>query len=102
MFSPARAQFTPEAVSEIAKLAEDINLMMDNIGARRLHTVLERIVDNLSFDAPDKASRAPSPPPPPQLKSSASGSESNGVPLRTLHQHCSLIWLSFSLFRQIH
>lgn len=47
-------QFTPDAVKEIARLAEDINLMMDNIGARRLHTVLERIVDPISFDAPDK------------------------------------------------
>jgi len=50
-----KLEFTPEAVSEIAKMAEDINLMMDNIGARRLHTILERIVDPISFDAPDKA-----------------------------------------------
>lgn len=50
-----KLEFTTDAVAEIAKLAVDINLMMDNIGARRLHTVLERIIDPISFDAPDKA-----------------------------------------------
>jgi hypothetical protein len=42
---------------EVARLAEEINTSLDNIGARRLHTVLERILEQISFDAPDKARR---------------------------------------------
>ena len=41
-------------VQEVARLAEEINTSLDNIGARRLHTVLERILEQISFDAPDK------------------------------------------------
>ena len=39
---------------EVARLAEEINTNLDNIGARRLHTVLERLLDEISFDAPDR------------------------------------------------
>jgi len=46
-------EFTDDAVSEIARLAADVNAQMENIGARRLHTLLERLLDDLSFDAPD-------------------------------------------------
>eukprot|EP00878_Enallax_costatus_P031624 GHUV01034589.1.p2 GENE.GHUV01034589.1~~GHUV01034589.1.p2 ORF type:complete len:328 (+),score=98.60 GHUV01034589.1:548-1531(+) len=46
--------FTPEAVKEIAAMAEQINKEVENIGARRLHTVLERLVEDISFEAPDK------------------------------------------------
>ena len=46
-------EFTGDAVSEIARLAADVNAQMENIGARRLHTLLERLLDDLSFDAPD-------------------------------------------------
>jgi ATP-dependent HslUV protease ATP-binding subunit HslU len=45
--------FRPEAVAEIARIAADVNSRMENIGARRLHTVLERLLDELSFEAPD-------------------------------------------------
>lgn len=47
-------QFTEEAIHEIARVAEEINRNVDNIGARRLHTVIERIVEDISFSAPDK------------------------------------------------
>ncbi len=38
----------------ITHLLLQVNTAVDNIGARRLHTVLERIVEDISFDAPDK------------------------------------------------
>lgn len=47
--------FTDAAVREIAKVAEEVNTSVDNIGARRLHTILERIVEDISFDAPEKS-----------------------------------------------
>jgi ATP-dependent HslUV protease ATP-binding subunit HslU len=46
-------------VQEVARLAEEINTSLDNIGARRLHTVLERILEQISFDAPDKVRALP-------------------------------------------
>jgi ATP-dependent HslUV protease ATP-binding subunit HslU len=45
--------FTDDAVEEIASIAAEINQQMENIGARRLHTVMERLLDELSYDAPD-------------------------------------------------
>jgi ATP-dependent HslUV protease ATP-binding subunit HslU len=45
--------FTDEAVEEIASIAERVNQQTENIGARRLYTVLERLLDDLSFTAPD-------------------------------------------------
>jgi len=47
--------FTPDAIEEIAGLAFEINDGVENIGARRLHTVMERLVEEISFTAPDKA-----------------------------------------------
>src|SRR6266851_5887837 len=46
--------FTPEAIDEIASLAEEINTAVENIGARRLHTVLERLLEEVSFTASDR------------------------------------------------
>lgn len=46
--------FQDEAVREIADMASKVNDRMENIGARRLHTVMEKLVDEISFDAPDK------------------------------------------------
>ena len=46
--------FTEDAVAEIAEIASLVNQRMENIGARRLHTVLERLLDEISFDAPDR------------------------------------------------
>jgi len=46
--------FRPEAIDEIALLAEQINATVENIGARRLHTILERLLEEISFTASDK------------------------------------------------
>jgi len=45
--------FTPGAVDRIADFAARVNEITENIGARRLHTVMERLLDELSFEAPD-------------------------------------------------
>lgn len=46
--------FTDGAIREIARVAHETNRTVENIGARRLHTVIERIVEDVSFDSPDK------------------------------------------------
>ncbi len=48
-------EFADEAVEEIATLAADINQSIENIGARRLHTVMERLLDEISFSATDRS-----------------------------------------------
>ncbi len=48
-------EFTPDAVEAMADYAAAINDRMENIGARRLHTVLERVMDEVSFNAPELA-----------------------------------------------
>jgi ATP-dependent HslUV protease ATP-binding subunit HslU len=45
--------FTAEAIAEIAKLAAQVNSDTENIGARRLHTILERLLEELAFEAPE-------------------------------------------------
>ena len=45
--------FTPGAVERIAEFAARVNEVTENIGARRLHTVMERLLDDVSFEAPD-------------------------------------------------
>ena len=50
--------FTDDAVEEIATLAAEINSNVENIGARRLHTVMERLLEEISFTATDKAGTA--------------------------------------------
>ena len=49
--------FTDEGVLAIAEIAASVNQRTDDIGARRLHTVLERMLDEVSFDAPDLGGR---------------------------------------------
>ncbi len=46
--------FSADAIDLLAEIAAQVNERQENIGARRLHTVLERLLDTLSFDAPDK------------------------------------------------
>lgn len=46
--------FQPEAVEEMAGIASEVNSTMQNIGARRLHTVVEKVLEDILFDAPDK------------------------------------------------
>ena len=48
-------KFGEDAVRRIAEIAEQVNESTENIGARRLHTILERLLDNLSYDAPDRS-----------------------------------------------
>jgi ATP-dependent HslUV protease ATP-binding subunit HslU len=49
--------YTDDAVTEIASIATTVNDRMENIGARRLHTVMERVFDDISFEAPDMAAK---------------------------------------------
>src|SRR6202163_420735 len=49
-----KLEFTPEALDEIAHFAFRVNESTENIGARRLHTIMERVLDELSFDAPER------------------------------------------------
>src|SRR3972149_4654668 len=46
-------EFTPDGIDAVADFAARANEKMENIGARRLHTILERVLDEISFDAPD-------------------------------------------------
>ncbi len=46
--------FTDDAIAAIAKLAAEVNQAVENIGARRLHTVMERLLDDISFSATDR------------------------------------------------
>jgi ATP-dependent HslUV protease ATP-binding subunit HslU len=48
-----KLQFTEDAVQTIAKFATSVNEQTENIGARRLHTILEKVLDEISFEAPD-------------------------------------------------
>ncbi len=49
-----KLEFTHEALEEIARFAFRVNEGTENIGARRLHTIMERVLDEISFDAPEK------------------------------------------------
>ncbi len=51
-----KLDFTAEAISEIASIATKVNEEIENIGARRLHTILEKILEEISFTASDKKS----------------------------------------------
>jgi ATP-dependent HslUV protease ATP-binding subunit HslU len=49
--------FTPDGVGAIAEIAAAVNARTEDIGARRLYTVMERLLEDVSFDAPDLAER---------------------------------------------
>ena len=49
-------EFTEDGVAEIANLAAEVNQKTEDIGARRLHTMMERLLEDVSFDAPEEAS----------------------------------------------
>ncbi|MEN8107792.1 MAG: ATP-dependent protease ATPase subunit HslU [Pseudomonadota bacterium] len=51
-------EFADDSIARIAEIASDINERTENIGARRLHTVLERLLDTLSFEATDQPGKA--------------------------------------------
>ncbi|WP_272899160.1 ATP-dependent protease ATPase subunit HslU [Caldalkalibacillus salinus] len=48
-----KVEFSDNAIVELAKIASEVNRTTDNIGARRLHTILEKLLEDLSFEAPD-------------------------------------------------
>ena len=52
-----RLTFAPEAVRALAEIASEVNEATENIGARRLHTVMERLLEEISFDAPEMEER---------------------------------------------
>jgi ATP-dependent HslUV protease ATP-binding subunit HslU len=54
-----RLEFAPEALREMAEFAFKVNETTENIGARRLHTIMERVLEDVSFLAPDVARHAP-------------------------------------------
>ena len=47
-------RFTDEAIDAIARLAAEVNRTVENIGARRLQTVMERLLEDISFSASDR------------------------------------------------
>ena len=47
--------FSPDAIDELARVAVEVNSTVENIGARRLQTVMERVLDEVSFTAPDRS-----------------------------------------------
>ncbi|WHL19404.1 ATP-dependent protease ATPase subunit HslU [Stenotrophomonas acidaminiphila] len=49
-----KVSFTGDAIERLAEIAFQVNERQENIGARRLHTVLERLLDTLSYEAPDR------------------------------------------------
>jgi ATP-dependent HslUV protease ATP-binding subunit HslU len=49
--------FIPGAIEAIAQMAEEVNTRTENIGARRLHTILEKLLEDISFSAPDLSER---------------------------------------------
>ena len=51
-------QFSEDAIREIARDAERVNRALENIGARRLHTILERLLEDISFAGPENAGRS--------------------------------------------
>jgi ATP-dependent HslUV protease ATP-binding subunit HslU len=64
-----KLEFAPEALEEMANFAFQVNETTENIGARRLHTIMEKVLDEISFEAPD------------MVKASAAGTVVEGVPV---------------------
>ena len=50
--------FTDDGIAALARIAAEVNRAVENIGARRLHTVMERVFEELSFTAPDRSGDA--------------------------------------------
>ncbi|HDH51623.1 MAG TPA: ATP-dependent protease ATPase subunit HslU, partial [Nitrospirae bacterium] len=53
-----KINFTGDAIEEIASIAEEVNEKTENIGARRLQTILEKLLEDISFEAPDRKNGA--------------------------------------------
>jgi ATP-dependent HslUV protease ATP-binding subunit HslU len=50
--------FTPDGIAALARIAAEVNRAVENIGARRLYTVMERVFEELSFNAPDRSGQS--------------------------------------------
>ena len=50
--------FTPDGIAALAHIAAEVNRSVENIGARRLYTVMERVFEELSFAAPDRSGQS--------------------------------------------
>ena len=50
--------FTEDGIGALARIAADVNRSVENIGARRLYTIMERVFEELSFTAPDRSGEA--------------------------------------------
>ena len=48
-------EFSEDGIDRIANIASEVNTTVENIGARRLHTIIEKILDDISFTATDRA-----------------------------------------------
>jgi ATP-dependent HslUV protease ATP-binding subunit HslU len=48
-----KLSFTDDALAEVAKFAAQVNQTSENIGARRLHTIMEKLLEDVSFEGPD-------------------------------------------------
>jgi ATP-dependent HslUV protease ATP-binding subunit HslU len=72
-----KLEFAPEALEEMARFAFQVNESTENIGARRLHTIMEKVLDEISFHAPDLVK------PPPPTHDSPEAKQPN---LPTLHE----------------
>jgi ATP-dependent HslUV protease ATP-binding subunit HslU len=68
-----RLEFTKESLAEMASFAFRVNETTENIGARRLHTIMERVLDDISFQAPDVTKKS-------LRGEAAGGAGANGVP----------------------
>jgi ATP-dependent HslUV protease ATP-binding subunit HslU len=53
-----QVNFTPDGIAALARIAAEVNRSVENIGARRLYTVIERVFEELSFSAPDRSGEA--------------------------------------------
>ena len=47
--------FTDDGINKLAKISAEVNSSVENIGARRLHTIIEKVLDDISFNATDRA-----------------------------------------------
>ena len=48
-------EFTNDGIDMLAKISAEVNSSVENIGARRLHTIIEKVLDDISFNATDRA-----------------------------------------------
>ena len=48
-------KFTDDGINMLAKISAEVNSSVENIGARRLHTIIEKVLDDISFNATDRA-----------------------------------------------